>query len=281
MGSIPAAHTLVQAFRNRSTGTVVWHNCQRAQVASELDVRIDNPEKIDQNDTQWCGYASILNRVIKSDPEKYANYVVGLFENGTAKLNLAEKGEGAQVSVDDSITKGAPPTILDSNGALVERMPQADYIALAGLRNHFKTGAASVAEKIPILNLLKDIHGSGGGELCNALKTLGCSQVYDQSSAFSSKDMGVLNAASGHFTANRHVILLIDASLIAMGKGNQGRGNHWVVLDSAVRVTPAASGNRDQDILEFEVFSWGDRKQIRETKHVVLMRFFGYVVGYP
>ena len=158
MGSAAAASASVQAFRTRNTATVVWNNCQRAQVASELDDRIKDPNKIDQNNTQWCGYASILNRAAKLEPENYANYIIGLFENGRANLSLGS-GPGTAIDVDDSILRGAPPTNIYDSGKLIDRMPQADYIGLAGLRNHFKTGAATIVDNIPILNLIKDFKG--------------------------------------------------------------------------------------------------------------------------
>jgi hypothetical protein len=172
--------------------------------------------------------------------------------------------------------RGAPPTYLDNTGKLIERMPQADYIGLAGLRNAFKSTAGTIVENIPLLNLISDFKGAGGGELCNALKQLGCSAVYDQSSVFSSRDMGFLTAASEHYAAGRIVILLIDDSLLQMSKGNQGRGNHWVLLTSKVSTT--AGG---QPGLTFTCFSWGKPQTVNDTKQVVLMRFFGYVVGYP
>src|SRR5689334_5588668 len=63
------AHGLVNAFRSRSSN-VVWFNVQRAQVADDLDVRVDAPEKISQNDTLWCGYASILYSAARDQPQK-------------------------------------------------------------------------------------------------------------------------------------------------------------------------------------------------------------------
>ena len=101
---------------------------------------------------------------------------------------------------------------------------------------------------------------------------LGCKAAYDQTSLFSPRDRGVRNAAAGHVVANRIVILFIDASLIAMGKGNQGRGNHWIVMMFDVKPALTASG---QQGLTFDCFSWGAPQTVTETETVILKRFFG------
>jgi hypothetical protein len=267
------AHHLVSEFRKRRAN-VVWFNVQRARVADDLDLRIDKPEEISQNDTQWCGYASILYQAALRQPQNYAWFVINLFENGRGSLNFASGQAGVPIEVSEGVRRSPPPTIRDNQGRLTERMPDADYVALAGLRNHFKTAAAAVGEKIPLLNLLKDIHGAGGGELCNALKKLGCQNTYDQSGAFTARDLGYLNAASGHFDKGRIVILFIDSSMIDTTKFNQGRGNHWVALTSSVTYSP------DKKNVKFEVFSWGNKYTVDTTAYLVQIRFFGYVVGF-
>ena len=204
------AHGLVSAFRTRTTN-VAWFNARR-QVADELDIRIDSPDSIYQSDTQWCGYASNLYEAARREPQAYAWYVICLFESGRAQARLQPPGRRPP-SKSPRVFGGPTPERKDGSGG-AKKMPQADYIGLAGLRNHFKIAAASVAEKIPLLNLIKDIHGSGGGELCNALKKLGCEHAHDQSTVFTARDLGYLNAASGHFDHGRIVILLIDGSML-------------------------------------------------------------------
>jgi hypothetical protein len=269
-----SAHGLVSDFRSR-TANVVWFYIQRPELADDLDLRIDSPKNISQNNTMWCGYASTLYTVASRDPEAYARFVIGLFETGRALLNIARDSPAETIEVSESIRRTPPPTFLDNTGRLSSRMPQADYVALAALRNHFKTFAASVAENIPLLNLIKDIGGSGGGELCAALKKLGCQNTYDQSGAFTTRDLGFLNSASGHFENGHIVILFIDASMLKIGaKPHSGRGNHWVALTSPVTYSA------DHQNVKFEVFSWGDKYTIDATTYAVQIRFFGYVVGW-
>jgi hypothetical protein len=291
MPSTPAqksqAKALVAAFRGRSAN-VVWFNVQRAQLADDLEARIDSPEKISQNDTMWCGYASILFRAADQDPEGYAKFVIDLFEGGKASLNMAGPGSAEPVEADESIRTGDLPRFLDNNGKLSSLMPQADYVGLASLRKHFRTTAAAVVEWFKVLNWLDDIHGSQGGELCDALKKLGYQHTYDQSSVFSTRDLGYLNAASGHVDQNHVVSMLIDASLLkkpfayyADGSGgangdnmNKGRGNHWVALTSPVTYSP------DKKSAKFTVFSWGRKYTVDTSVDVVQARFFGYVTAY-
>jgi hypothetical protein len=236
----------------------------------------------------WCGYASILFRAADQDPEGYVKFVIGLFEAGKASLNMSGPGSAEPVEADESIRTGDLPRFKDNNGKLSELMPQADYVALASLRKHFRTTPAAVVEWFKVLNWLDDIHGSGGGELCDALKKLGYQHTYDQSGAFSTRDLGYLNAASGHFDQNHVVSLFIDASLLKKpyayhadgsggddgDNGNKGRGNHWVALTSSVTYSP------DKKSATFTVFSWGRKYTIDTAVDAVKARFFGYVTAY-
>ncbi|HEY1336380.1 MAG TPA: hypothetical protein VGF59_02675 [Bryobacteraceae bacterium] len=267
------AHGLVNAFRSRSAN-VVWFNVQRAQVANDLDARIDAPEKISQNDTLWCGYASILYTAARDQPQNYAWFIIGLFENGRGYLNFVRDGPAVPIEADESIRRGSLPRFLDNGGKLTAEMPQADYVALAALRDHFKTTSGDIAEEIPLLNLLNAVHGSSGGELCKALEKLGCKHTYDQSSYFSTRDMGFLNAAGGHFDQGHTVLLYIDSSLLDLSKAQAGHANHWVGLTSSVTYSP------DRRNVKFDVFSWGKKYTVDTTVQVVQLRFFGFVTGY-
>jgi hypothetical protein len=266
-----AAHVLVTDFRSRSSN-VVWLSIQRAQVADDLDLRIDKPELISQNDTMWCGYASILFSIADREPETYAKFIIGLFEHGRWSLTISRDGPAVPIAADESIRRGYLPRIKTNTGT-VETIPQADYVGLASLREHFKTTAAGVVETLKVFNWIKDLHGSQGGELCDALKKLGCKHTYDQSSVFSTRDLGYLNSAGGHQKSGRIVLVFIDASLLN-GGGNKGRANHWVALTSDVSYSP------DRKRVMFEVFSWGQKYSVDEPVDVVKARFFGYVVGY-
>jgi hypothetical protein len=79
------AKELVNKFSER-TGKGVFTNISRNDVAKSLLERIDNPGKINQGKSSLCAPAALLYDVARTDPVKYANFAIDLFEKGMATI---------------------------------------------------------------------------------------------------------------------------------------------------------------------------------------------------
>jgi hypothetical protein len=281
MDSKSWAKWLVSEFRKRNAGGV-WLNVQASQVANELDQRIDSPYLINQNSTPYCGYAAIAYNAAVRAPQDYAWFVISLFESGAGNFGLSN---GSKVTIRPSagLRNQRRPTLRFDDGS-VTQMPQADWIAIASLHEHFIASVWDIGESIPIFSpLIRALHGGATpGEITDALKKLGCPQTYDQSSNLAHKDLGTLNAANGHYTRGRVVVLRINADLLTENcttpTGLISRGNHWVGMAGPVQLSP------DNAWVSAQVFSWGKLMEVpgggmMETERF-LSRFHGYVVGY-
>jgi hypothetical protein len=273
------AHSLVADFRKRNKGGL-WLHFNSNTVADELDKRIDNPELIHQNNTEFCAYASLAYSVASRYPESYVWFVICLFEDGIGWFGVTG-GQKAKIVASSKVRTQRLPRMSDGTP-----MAQADWIALASMREHFNSVLFDIGEGIPIIGpLVKALHsGTTSGEVAGALKQLGCTEVYDQSSTHSPRDMGFAMAADGHWSAGRLVMLFIDADLLDADKrttspGPLSRGNHWVALNSRLTLSP------DKQWIHFQVFSWGELMGVPDNDGTFMpvsdfqKRFYGYVVG--
>jgi hypothetical protein len=213
-------------------------------------------------------------------PQNYAWFAIALFEDGEGWFG-AYGGKKARVRPSSSVRSSRLP-MMPPPGS--QQMPQADWMVLASLREHFNALLFDIGEGIPVLGLLvKALHGGAtAGELADALKEIGATDVNDWTNVHSTVDFRWVTAADAHFAAGNWVFLRIDSDLLTpkhtQDPGFGSYGDHWVVLNSRIQLSP------DKEWISFKCFSWGQIKDVPGPGMVMrvsqfLKFFYGFVVG--
>jgi hypothetical protein len=114
-------HAYVGGFLH-SGGALPWVNFNREIVALQLICRIVDYKLIEQKNHPICGPVSFMHDIARQNPVAYVNFVIGLAEN--------RRGTIGNVTV-----KVRSKSKLLHKHANPGRMREADYIALASLRN--------------------------------------------------------------------------------------------------------------------------------------------------
>jgi hypothetical protein len=268
------AKSIISDFRGRNKAGM-WVRLQCAQVADELAARVEEPKLINQNNTIFCAYAALAYNTAKRSPQQYAWCAVGLFEDAVGYFGVYG-GKKAKLEPSDSLRKSALPRFQSGSDPV---MPQADWMMLSSMREHFNGALWDVGEGIPILSpIIKEIHGgTTSGQVIDALKELGCTECYDQSTTHSTRGLDFALAASGHFDQGRLVVLFIESDMITDKYGTDpgifSQGDHWVGLNSPITLSA------DKQTISFQVFSWGRLIDISIPVVSFLRRFYGYVAG--
>jgi hypothetical protein len=247
------ALALVTAFRGRRTAGA-FSCMSRKDVAEGLEERIKDPGKINQLHSSLCGPAALLYSTAVSSPQKYAQFVIDLYERGRAKLGKLNIRPGSDVR----------------RSALPKGMAPVDWMTLASIRDSqnwfFDYQKAS--------NMVAGI--TIPGALAGWFKKAGYRHVVNEANMVLTKGLGNVSAANQYFHRKYKVCLLINANMI------QGRPDeksllpdHWVVLASGISVLP--------DSVRFTIFTWGNagwdvpppgRKLSRES---FLDNYYGFV----
>src|SRR5689334_22904947 len=79
MSKKDAAKGIIAAFAARTAGPQAWRTLDRAQVAAGAIDRIDDPDKIKQQESSMCGPACLAHAVATDAPQDYAQAIVDLF----------------------------------------------------------------------------------------------------------------------------------------------------------------------------------------------------------
>lgn len=101
--------------------TQAFPNIQRAEMVDGLKERLAKPSAISQRNTSLCGPASLMYNLARSKDAAYSQYVVDLYQTGTAKIGklTIKPGNGCR-NYGASAANGIHPV---------------DWVSLAGLRD--------------------------------------------------------------------------------------------------------------------------------------------------
>ncbi|HEY1757634.1 MAG TPA: hypothetical protein VGG72_19835 [Bryobacteraceae bacterium] len=145
-------------------------NFARTTIATQLIVRVIRPTLLGQGDHPLCGPHVVVQDMAERAPLAYALYVIGLAEDGAGDITVNARSTKT-VQVDKH------SNILDKHDHVgnASRIKQADYIALASLRND----ASWLPYRCALTN--RTLQGAtGSGQVAEWLKQAGYQDVRDK-----------------------------------------------------------------------------------------------------
>src|SRR5262249_39065587 len=156
---------------------------------------IDDPYKIDQQGSSLCAPAAMVFALAKDSPERYAKFVIDLFELGAAKLGKLDIRPG-----EDLLTYGLPAS---------DRGPDAvDWIALASLRDSSNWILDYQAATDSVAGITTP------GTLAQWARDIGYTKVIDKTILIDDRGKNLWEAAVRNEVNRYKVFLLINGRLL-------------------------------------------------------------------
>lgn len=251
------AQAIVTAFAARSRAGRFVH-IARADVARGLLERVVRPDGISQSRTSLCGPAALLFNLATRDPVGYVQFVIDLYEKGTARAG------GLKVTPGKDLLEYDPKTRLDA----------VDWIPLASLRDsdNWFFDYQSADNDFSAMTLPNNLVGW--------FRKIGFKQIVNETNLVITKDEKSIREAARLYRDEFWVCLFVNEQLLDPAKQEKLSltASHWIVLTSDVTIL---NGN-----LSMTVFSWGDGHRAvpydpTQTLSVTnfLRNYYGYVAA--
>jgi hypothetical protein len=269
---------LIQKFSTQTTPSAFPNlGIPRSVFAHNLMERINSPSLIDQGNSSLCGPASFVYSLLRRSPERYARYVMELYDNGRATLGHLVVAPGPDCRRYLPQPGGIDPV---------------DWVALASLRDNTNTFLDYDTADVQVGGITMP------GDLRRWFKGAQWSDVDKQTNVFFDGDLFTLVKAHEKYCAGYDVCLLIGANLLTRRSGGTVIPDHWVVLTSQIRIGGVSATtllergkkiNGDKQLLdaevEFEVYTWGHPSYSVTTGRAMLTVktfldfFYGFVAA--
>lgn len=235
----------VDAFR-AETITSKYDNISKAELISDLEARVNNPEKIDQASLNLCGPAAYCVLWAKHDPEGYAKAAMDLYKKGSYTYN------GKTITANTDTFEQTPPA----------GMSKIDWMMLAAIRH--SENLWYYDPKTDDGALAFTTHWEMTAWISNIV---GISENRDSAPTIESVNRAI--------SSGKTVVLLVDWGQISKdiakkGKGgskfagkpdsliNSWTGNHYIIMTKPITI------NGDQ--ISFEIWTWASRRTISLQK---------------
>jgi hypothetical protein len=247
---------VVKFAANPATGA--FKKIDRGLVAKGLQVRIDDPIKINQGTAGLCPSAAVVYAIARDKPVEYAKAVMDLYDTGKAKIGKWDLKPGTDLK----------EYSLPSDSGI----DPADWIPMASIRdseNWFIDYEATT-----------DDGGAWGGEVADWLKKAGYTDVIEEWNYFFCKNEAHLRKGDRLYNKdNYNVCLLINTKVFDEKITWSMQPNHWVVL-AGDGVTFSVDANKKITV-RVCVFTYGDKKWIpSETGYIALKDFLDNYYGF-
>jgi hypothetical protein len=287
-----AAKKIITDFASRSTGGGLWLGLSRAKVAAGALARIDDPNKIDQQETSLCGPSCFVRSVATDLPESYAQAVVNLYERGSTLIGNRGMNHFLKPSKD----------LLNYVLPATAGIDQADWIILASLRDsenwflrYSSVGGTASAFTMP-------------DTMVKWFAEAGYTDVKEDTSLASSASLSNAEKASELLGSGYKVVLLIADNMLKVSTqdDNSHYPDHWVALTAPITfqqdyvtvpelrdcfrdppgprvcVTRPASTTLDRKAkVSFKVYSWGAVRSVPQSgtlsTNSFLKNYYGYI----
>jgi hypothetical protein len=229
--------------------TQAFPNIKRSDMVSGLKARIAKPVEIDQANTSLCGAASLMYSLASAKDAVYAQYVVDLYQTGTGTIGklTVKPGAGCRRYA-ATAGSGIHPV---------------DWVSLASLRD----------SENDALDYDTPSAAAGGitmpGDLLDWFQDAGFSKDQNVTNLVWTKGVSDLTAAGSKYLQGRRVCLFINANMLSSPNEGSAFPDHWVVLESAVRIM---NGNA-----QFKVFTWGGLRNVDVPVDRFCKNFYGYI----
>ena len=266
MSAKSEAHALVDAF-GQGAGGGLWINIKRKDLATGLHPRIDNPDLINQADTNLCGPAEFVRNIVIDRPKEYVKCLSDLFLAGQGRLGtLVIKPRKALLDYK------LPATAVDEDSQPIEPV---DWVILASIRDsdnwYFKYSSKSDAASAMTLPHSKVAW----------LKQAGYREVWEDTDLVSCKDLRNARIASTLHKDGYKVALLINANMLKPSTMNDASvfPDHWIALTSTIFINDIQP--EGVSMVAFKAYSWGRQwivpsKDRLTVKHF-LWNYYGYI----
>ena len=254
------AAEVIRRFAGRM-GVAAFPRIPRAAVARGLLERVQVPSSINQSVSSLCGPASLLYDVATRDPVAYAEYVIGLYEEGVGHVGRLEVRPGTDLKEYD------PGTTVEAS----------DWIALASLRdseNWFFDYQDSSDEFAGI---------TLPHELEDWFRQTGYTDVVCDARVVVDQEEENIVRADAHYGRGYRVCLFIHSNMLHKEKQANGSAtpDHWVVLTSHVRFGATFVGSELKRTIEFTIFTWGEgRRAVPQTGILTVDEFLDNYYGF-
>jgi hypothetical protein len=251
------------------TGNLAFRHFDRETISIELLVRILVPAQLGQGNHPLCGPHVLVSDFCLKNPLGYAQFVIGLAENCQGDISVNTSNT---LTVSISATSGILGKHDHFNKYGYRKVPQADYIALASLRED----SCILPYRGKMTN--RTLEGATtAGELVDWMKEVGYSGVHDKTYQFTSRLAMITKPASmrdklyGDATqksvSKAASYLAAGYSVFVCGAGNLAHytlghdrksydsntmllfGGHWM---RATRIQLQPSG------VDFRIATWGE-----------------------
>lgn len=264
------AKALVDQFAARNTVSA-WAHIRRADVAAGLKVRIDDPDKIDQANTNLCGPADFVRDIAEDHPKDYAKAVIDLYEQGNATIGTFAIKPGSGLRAHALVTVAA--------GGI----NPADWVILASIRDTDNW----------FLDYQEENDGAAAITMPHSkvkwFKAAGYTEVIEETNILKIKDLPNALKASRLFAQGYHVALFINADMLNASTMNNASTSpdHWVALTTPMTISsvnvkhPGALVEDKASSVQFQVYSWGRRIAVppsgRLTDYHFLANYYGFI----
>jgi hypothetical protein len=266
-----AARQMVAQFAARS-GRGAFPNIAREELVVSLLRRIDQPEAINQGNTNTCGPAAFMFTFAKHDIAAYTKFVIDLYERGEATVG------NLRVRPSESFRSDPMPRhLVDS---------PADWIALGSLRDSANWFFQYHTNSLPFVPFKTQSDnpkitwegvrgGTTTGEVKSWLKNMGYTEVVDESSVVLTSSLDNLRDADRRYRNGEKVCLMICANVLSSKQDEAAGGgacDHFVVLASPIEIGR---------FVQFKMFTWGGFQTLhcRLTPEEFVKSYYGYVAA--
>jgi hypothetical protein len=246
--------TRINEFAAQPGDSRFFPHIARADVVAGLRERLANRLKIDTSYANLCGPGAFFYCLVNDKPEIYVDYVIDLYNNGSAKLgSLTVKPSHACRNHQPDPKKIAP----------------VDWVALASLKDddniklHFSSeddGAAGIT--MP-------------HTMAHWFNAVGYQLVHNETNVFFTKGRGDINTVLRRWREGGRVCLFVNAKILDFYADTHRSftPDHWVVMDG--------SNEAMSERVVLSVFSWGKIYKVPERVNLsiynCLHNFYGYV----
>lgn len=264
---------MINGFASRN-GKSAFPHFNRGKITQQLRDRVTNPSKINQQMSSLCGPAAFLYIIAKDSPNKYAKYIIDLYEQGEATIGKLKVKPGS-----DCKNYKIPPNAIE----------EVDWIGLASLRDSENAvfDYQSVGDQFAGITL--------PGHLTQWFQDSGYTQVENKTNLVFDKNLHTLLQAHQKNQSGSSVCLFVGANIFSGRPKGSAPADHWVVLNSNIQIdnkpvtsllAKGAQVDDDETLfskkIDFSVYTWGrSNYSVNAIKqNVTVSEFLDYFYGY-
>nr|MBC8489760.1 hypothetical protein [Bacteroidota bacterium] len=220
----------IKNFRN-STVPGVWLNINKTELIDDMINKLNNPFKVDQGSTPFCGPGSIIFELVSRYKTKYVQLCQSLYETGKFK----------------AITVDIAPSETLKNSQVRKGISVADWMLLASLRDTENVLFTVESDSSDIVGITTpwEMKGWINELLCFTNPNFDSTTIYGEIDA--------IREAEKSLNSKGVAFLLIDSALISKTKPTVYYPNHWVSYLGNLIIS---------NTIKFDCYSWGDKYNV-------------------